>query len=169
MEPVAGRAERDNPPLAKWQQFEQEAPDMALTGKGLWEQHVLAYLATVRADGSPRVHPVIPVLADGSVFVAIAEASPKWRDVRRDPRCVLHSLPGQRDDEFVLRCRAREAAGSRDVVRQSAHHVIHDDDHIVEFEIEHADLGHWEQVGTPTTYAVRHRWKPAGIRDVGAR
>jgi hypothetical protein len=53
-------------------------------------------------------------------------------------------------------------------VRRSAHHLIHDDDHIFEFDIEQADLGHWEQVGTPSTYAVRHRWEPGGVRELRA-
>jgi hypothetical protein len=52
-------------------------------------------------------------------------------------------------------------------VRRSARHVIHDDDHIFEFDIEQADLGHWEEVGTPTTYAVRQRWEPASGSPAG--
>jgi hypothetical protein len=154
--------------MATWRQFAREAPDLAGAGRALWEQHVLMYLATVRADGSPRVHPVVPLLAEGSVFVAIGERSPKWRDLRRDPRCVLHSLPGQRDDEFVLRCRAREAPGSREAVREAADHVIHDDDHIFELDIDQADLGHWEHVGKPNTYAVRERWQPGGVEQLRA-
>ena len=154
--------------MATWRQLEREAPELCAAGRALWEHHVLMYLATVRADGSPRVHPVVPLLADGRVFVAIADRSPKWRDLRREPRCVLHSLPGQRDDEFVLRCRAREAPGSRAAVRAVASHVIHDDDHIFEFDIEQADFGWWEHVGTPSTYAVRRRWAPGGVRELKA-
>lgn len=154
--------------MVTWRELERQAPELAAAGRALWEQHGLMYLATVRADGSPRVHPVVPLLTEGSVFVAIAQASPKWRDLRRDPRCVLHSLPGQRDDEFVLRCRAHEAGDARDVVRTVASHVIHDDDHILEFDIEQADLGHWEHVGQPNTYAVRQRWQPGGLQQLKA-
>jgi hypothetical protein len=118
------------------------------------------YLATVRADGSPRVHPVVPLLADGDVFVAIADASPKWRDLRREPRCVLHALPGPRDDELVLRCTAAEKPDAMARVRAVAGHVIHNDDHIVEFQIDQADVGWWEHVAQPGTYSVRWRWIP---------
>jgi hypothetical protein len=49
-----------------------------------------------------------------------------------------------------------------------ASHVIHDDDHILEFDIERADLGWWEHVGTPNTYAVRRRWQPGAVRRLNA-
>lgn len=118
------------------------------------------FLATVRADGSPRLHPVVPVLVDGQVFVAIADSSPKWRDLARDPRCVLHALPGERDDEFALRGRAVERPDALRAVRAAARHQIHVDDHLVALDIERADWGWWEHVGEPDTYAVRYRWRP---------
>ena len=142
---------------------------MAEAGRALWEQHVLMYLATVRADGSPRVHPVVPVLAGASVFVAIASWSPKWRDLQAEPRCVLHCLPGPRDDEFLMRCRALEVAGAVDRVRAAAAHTIHDDDRLFEFEIQQVDHGWWEHVGRPETYPIRQRWTPTrGVTNLRA-
>jgi len=146
--------------MTSWSTFAAEAEDLAAAGRAIWAEHVLMYLATTRLDGSPRIHPVVPVLAEGTVCVAIPECSPKWRDLERDPRCGLHALPGQRDDEFVLRCRAASAAHLRAAVAEEADHVIHDEDHIFEFDIEQVDLGYWENVGQPGTYAVRHRWVP---------
>jgi hypothetical protein len=52
----------------------------------------VAFLATVRADGSPRVHPVAPWLAAGCMFVRMCQTSPKIRDLERDSRYALHSL-----------------------------------------------------------------------------
>lgn len=146
--------------MAGWSQLETEALEMARAGRSLLAEHALAYLATTRADGSPRVHPVVPVLADGDLFVAIGDWSPKWRDLRRDPRCVLHALPGARDDEFALRCRAHEDPGSIEAVRAAANHVIHDDDHVVRLDIDEADHGWWEQVGQAGSYPIRNRWFP---------
>lgn len=146
--------------MARWSELELEAPEIARAGRELLAEHVLAHLATTRADGSPRLHPVVPVLAEGELFVAIGDWSPKWRDLRRDPRCVLHALPGASDDEFMLRCRAHEDPGSVEAVRAAANHVIHDDDHIIRLDIERADHGWWEHVGQPGTYPVRTRWVP---------
>ena len=67
--------------MATWTEFTEAAPELAQRGADLWNQHVLMYLATVRGDGSPRVHPVAPILADGAVHVAINPRSPKWRDL----------------------------------------------------------------------------------------
>jgi hypothetical protein len=144
--------------MATWQQLKEQAPDLASAAHELWQRHGIMYLATIRADGSPRLHPVVPILANGRIFIAIAQASPKWRDLCRDPRCVLHALPGPRDDEFALRCLARENQAARGTVQAAANHVIHDDDHIIEFDIEVADFGWWAQVGQPGTYSVRTRW-----------
>ena len=153
--------------MADWSQLEQEAPDLAAVGRALWERNGLMYLATTRPDGSPRVHPVAPLLAEGAVFVAMSEGSPKWRDLRRDPRCVLHCLPGARDDEFVLRCRAWEAPEVRAAVRAAAGHLVGDDDHIIGFDLEEADYGWWEYVGQPDTYSVRRRWRPGrGVEEL---
>ena len=33
-------------------------------------------------------------------------------------------------------------------------------DAVFEFDIERADAAHWERVGQPGMYAVRHRWAP---------
>lgn len=146
--------------MATWAMLERDAPAIAAAGRDLFDQHVLGYLATTRADGSPRVHPVVPIVAAGDLLVAIGDWSPKWRDLRRDPRCVLHALPGARDDEFVLRCRATEAPASIEIARAAARHAIHDDDHVIRLDIEQAEHGWWEHVGEPDTYAIRWRWTP---------
>jgi hypothetical protein len=153
--------------MATWRQLEEQARDLASAGRDLWQQHGLMYLATIRPDGSPRLHPVAPILASGKIYIAMAQASPKWRDLSRDPRCVLHALPGPRDDEFTLRCLASENPAARGAVRAAAKHVIHDDDHIIEFDIEVADFGWWEHVGQPGTFSVRTRWTPRyGLRQL---
>jgi hypothetical protein len=148
--------------MSSWADFEGEAPALASAGRELFDQHVLAYLATIRADGSPRLHPVVPVLTATDLFVAIGSWSPKWRDLHRDTRCVLHALPGARDDELMLRCLAVEEPGALETVRAAAPHVVHDDDHLFRFDLQQADHGWWELVGRPGTYPTRRRWTPGG-------
>ena len=67
----------------------------------------LAYLATVRKDGGPRIHPISPVLLDGRLYAFVLKRSPKWHDLVRDGRYALHSFPyplseDWTDDEFYL-------------------------------------------------------------------
>ena len=72
----------------------------------------LGYLATIRADGGPRVHPVSPAVLDGRLYVYCLLSSPKLHDLRGDGRYALHSWPkpftddGFDDEEFYLTGRA---------------------------------------------------------------
>src|SRR5262249_18710673 len=88
--------------MVTWKQFEESNPSLAAAGRKLLYQHGvgLGYIATVRKDGGPRVHPFCPILTEGRLFGLIA-SSPKQRDLLRDGRYALHSFPAQdRDDEF---------------------------------------------------------------------
>src|SRR6202521_2653044 len=112
--------------MATWGEFREAAPEIAAVGVRLLEQHHLAYLATVRADGAPRVHPVSPFIIDGRLYVATPPTSPKARDQLRDRRYVLHMLPGENDDEFRIRGRARSVTGDdeRSIVRERGPHFV---------------------------------------------
>jgi hypothetical protein len=96
--------------MERWSEFAAEQPDMAEAGRTLLYQFRvgLGYLATVRKDGGPRVHPVCPVLAHGGLYVFIGNQSPKVHDLRRDGRFALHAFPHPEvDDEFYVSGRAR--------------------------------------------------------------
>jgi Pyridoxamine 5'-phosphate oxidase len=155
--------------MATWADLEAAEPEMAARAflKPPDAFFTLAYLATVRADGAPRVHPFCPIFADGRVFAAIPRSSPKGNDLRRDGRYVIHALPGPEDAEFSLRGTAVEvddpdvlavvyAAVDASGVGGMIESVRHDA--VFEFDIERADAAHWENVGQPGTYAVRKRW-----------
>ncbi len=80
--------------MVTWEEFRAARPDLADSAGGLLYQFGvgLAFLATTRRDGGPRVHPVCPVLADGRLF-ALVVPSPKLEDLRRDGGYALHSFP----------------------------------------------------------------------------
>jgi hypothetical protein len=150
----------------RWGEFAEARPEMAqvLLQQLAWIP--IAYLATVRRDGSPRVHPVCPVLAGPGMYVAVAgssapDPSPKRFDLARDGRYALHALPGKRDDEFYVTGRAHriEDAATRRHVSDAAGHAIRDDDWIFELEIAYAMTAYWEKVGQPGTYPVRTEWR----------
>jgi hypothetical protein len=85
--------------MASWGQFVTAAPRLATQVRVLFEQYGrgFGYLATVRADGGPRVHPVSPVFTGSGLFVFVIR-SPKQRDLRRDGRYALHSFPAEESD-----------------------------------------------------------------------
>lgn len=75
--------------MKTWAAFEAVAPELAAFGKTRVASRV-AYLATVRADGAPRVHPVTPIIGGGHLYLYMEPTSPKGNDLRRDPRFSLH-------------------------------------------------------------------------------
>jgi hypothetical protein len=94
--------------MASWSDFESAAPEMAEAGKKLLYQSGvgLAYLATVRIDGAPRLHPICPTVVNGQLCALIGP-SHKRDDLRRDGRYALHTFPAPNiDDEFLVMGRA---------------------------------------------------------------
>jgi hypothetical protein len=79
---------------ATWRDFESEAPEMAAAVAGRFTAVRHHVLATLRADGSPRVSGTEvffrgPDLMMGSMYGAV-----KARDLQRDGRCAIHANPG---------------------------------------------------------------------------
>jgi hypothetical protein len=94
--------------MASWSEFAADEPRLARAIHALMHQYGpgLGYLATVRADGGPRVHPVSPVITDDGLFCFVVD-SPKRRDLERDGRYALHSFPPEdSDDEAYVAGRA---------------------------------------------------------------
>jgi hypothetical protein len=92
--------------MATWTDFESSAPKLASKGRALLYQYgpPLGYLATVRPDGGPRVHPFCPIVTRGGLWAYVLRHSPKGADLRRDPRFALHAFsPPDVDDEFFIR------------------------------------------------------------------
>ena len=152
--------------MATWAEFERAEPTMAALGRKLIsnEQCQVAYLATTRHDGAPRVHPVCPVLAGDHLYLAIGPQSPKLRDLRCDGRYMLHAMPGKDDAEFNIRGRATEAndATTHAAVEQAAAAVglnVHAHEVLFFLDIEQAATAYWERVGRPDTRPVRARWR----------
>ncbi|QDY05816.1 pyridoxamine 5'-phosphate oxidase [Micromonospora sp. HM134] len=94
--------------MASWSAFAADEPRLADGIRLLLQQYGsgFGYLATVRADGGPRVHPVCPLVTDGGLFCFVVD-SPKRRDLERDGRYALHSFPPEEsDDEAYVAGRA---------------------------------------------------------------
>jgi hypothetical protein len=55
---------------ATWDQFIGTAPQFGERARDQLGTGI-AYLATVRKDGAPRLHPVVPIFAHGRLLVAV--------------------------------------------------------------------------------------------------
>jgi hypothetical protein len=90
--------------MRTWSAFATLQPSLAEAGEALlYRLGVgLGFLATTRADGAPRVHPMCPLLHEAGLFAFIIP-SPKQHDLRRDGRYALHSFPCE-DNEDAFAC-----------------------------------------------------------------
>jgi hypothetical protein len=74
--------------MTSWAEFARQAPEIAAFGETRFGSGV-AYLGTLRPDGSPRVHPVTPIIGE-QLFLFMEPTSPKGKDLQRDARYTLH-------------------------------------------------------------------------------
>jgi hypothetical protein len=157
--------------MATWREFEQAAPSLAKRGREILYNFgvPLGYLATVRKDGAPRVHPFCPIVCDGGLYGLIGP-SPKQRDLVRDGRCAIHSFPlPDRDDEFFLSGRAvlHEDPSLEKSVRAAYLATGGGSDGIerlFEFHIERALLSTYKKRGEPNNWPPTYqKWRDASF------
>ena len=86
--------------MATWKQIEQDAPEFAAKVRARFEVGTNKTMATLRADGSPRISATELQFTDGSVTLGMMAGSVKLADARRDPRVAVHSptLEPPKDD-----------------------------------------------------------------------
>jgi hypothetical protein len=150
--------------MVSWQGFAAAAPELAQVGRGLLTQFGvgLAFLATVRRDGAPRLHPVCPVLSDERLFVLITPESPKRNDLLRDGRYALQTFPQPKagSDEFYIAGRAHvvEDAATRAAIFRDAKHMADAAEIPFELMLERVMHTRWEHVLTPQMRPVQQKW-----------
>jgi hypothetical protein len=79
-----------------WEEFAQQAPDLAALGEECFERTGLVLVGTIRKNGWPRISPVEPLIAHGRLYLGMMWQSRKALDLLRDPRCVVHSTISDR-------------------------------------------------------------------------
>lgn len=152
--------------MARWSEFAAGAPAMAERGRGMIYKFGigLGYIATVRKDGGPRMHPMCPIIAGDGLYAFILNESPKGRDLLRDGRYALHSFPMEDvDDEFYVTGTAVavhdaevEAQVDAAYTATGGHHDP-EKETLFELHIEHALTAVYEARGTwPPVYEKWH-------------
>ena len=76
--------------VTAWNAIEQTEPEFAGRVRRLFDSGRHKTLATVRADGSPRISGIECEFADGEIRFGSMSASRKGADLNRDPRFALH-------------------------------------------------------------------------------
>jgi hypothetical protein len=79
------------PRSATFADVESAEPEFAARVRASFDAHGHKFLATLRADGSPRISGIEMRFVAGEPWLAGMPDSVKFADLRRDPRFALHS------------------------------------------------------------------------------
>ncbi len=146
------------------------APEIARLGGARLNCARVALLGTLRRDGSPRISPIEPYLAQGQLLVGAMAWSGKADDLRRDPRYVLHSAvtgPDSGEGELKLWGLAVEAGQDLRGAAAEAWWPAWPPDKAIVFclPIQRAVFVEWDtEHGSMTV----HRWSPgSGYSQTG--
>lgn len=144
--------------MLAWAEFAAVKPEMATFGLERLEYHVM-YLATVRKNGYPRVHPFTPFVASGRLFAFMEPTSPKAHDLQRSGLYAMHSLVTDlngTNGEFMIAGRAHlvTSATTRDLAVKGCPYSPKERYICFEFELEECMINTYVD-GLPNT---RH-WK----------
>jgi hypothetical protein len=153
--------------MATWAEFEAAMPEMAAAGRQLLFQHGpgLAYLATVRRNGGPRIHPICPVIADDDLYAFIGR-SPKRGDLLDNGHYALHTFPcDDRDDEFFIAGRAipiddSDRISRADTVYRAQGTTHSDEDQLFQLQIDRALHSAYKPRSSGNTWPPTYtRWR----------
>jgi hypothetical protein len=76
--------------MVAWREIETDAPDFAARVRTLFQARQHKTMATLRADGSPRISGIETGIGEEVTFGSMTD-SRKLADLQRDPRVALHS------------------------------------------------------------------------------
>lgn len=79
--------------VTAWRDVEDAIPELAAAVRAAFDAHRHKVLATLRADGSPRLSGNEASFRDGELWLGMMPQSRKALDLRRDARLELHSAP----------------------------------------------------------------------------
>ncbi|MCU1370558.1 MAG: hypothetical protein JWO77_1752 [Ilumatobacteraceae bacterium] len=79
--------------MTDWTTFTASEPELAARARAIIASTTNCVLATIRADGSPRLSGIDPFFRDDDLWIGSMPDSRKGADLARDPRIALHGIP----------------------------------------------------------------------------
>jgi hypothetical protein len=154
--------------MATWQEVEAAVPDLAAAVRAVFDAHKHKVLATLRADGSPRVSGNELTFKDGEVWMGMMDRSVKALDLLRDPRLAVHSATVDAEltmGDAKLSGRAVEETDPETIRRFGSDSAEeHDGAEPPEaFHLFRVDVGEVSlvRIGDPADHLVIESWSPA--------
>ena len=154
--------------MKSWAEFKHENPELAMIGRRLIFQHRpqvgYVFLATLRKDGAPRLHPISLILFEDQLYIVVPNTSPKCSDLLRDGRFALQAFPppkNEPNEEFYLAGRAVhiQQESTRQALATSAEIQVYDNEILFELQFDRAMYTRLVNQGTPDEHPEHHKWQ----------
>ena len=163
----AAPGRRHRRPMASWSDFEAAAPDLAREVRERLDAHTHKTIATLRADGSPRISGTETAWAEGDLWIGSMWQARKARDLQRDARYALHGgsddPPGWTGDAKVAGV-AEEVTDPERVRRINGAAAAGGPSHLFRLELEEVSAVRLDPTGKAIVIEV---WTPeGGIRSM---
>jgi hypothetical protein len=163
--------------MASWQEIEAAVPDLAASVRAAFDAHKHKVLATLRADGSPRVSGNELTFKDGDAWLGMMHGSVKALDLLRDPRLAVHSATADAElklGDAKLAGRAIEVTDPETIRRFGSDSAEEHEgqDPGEEFHLFRVDIGEVSivRIGDPPDHLLIESWTPtAGYRRTERR
>jgi hypothetical protein len=160
--------------VAPWREVEREAPELASAVQRAFDAHKHKTMATLRADGGPRISGTEVQFHDGDVWLGSMAGARKAEDLIRDPRVALHSAtvdPEMLAGDAKISGRAVEvtdrAAIDGFLGEDAADGGTHDGAHFFRIDVSEISL---VRLGDPADHLVVESWgEGRGLRRVEVR
>src|ERR1700751_3874946 len=90
MRPRGSAGGCDHGRMTAWRDVEKAEPGFAQRVRALFDAHRHKTIATLRADGSPRISGIEAAFEDGELVFGSMPNARKGADLHRNPRFALH-------------------------------------------------------------------------------
>jgi len=100
--------------MVRWANFAAAEPSMAGVGERMLSGGNVGILATVTADGAPRVAPVAPIFFAEGIYLSVSSTTPKLQDLQARETYAMHALLDASDEEFQISGAARAVTGDQE-------------------------------------------------------
>lgn len=123
----------------------------------------LGFLAPVRSDGAPRLHPVCPVISNERLYVFILSDSPKLGVLEDSGHYAMQAFPQAKpdSDEVYLTGKAIRINDPEVFSRviNDAKHPASSDEILFELDLDQVMHTRREGYGTPANHSIHEKWR----------
>jgi hypothetical protein len=146
--------------VTRWGDFEAAEPAFAACVRGLFDAHRHKTIATLRAGGAPRISGIEASFEDGELSFGSMANARKGADLRRDPRCALHSATIDPVEGRAAEWPGEAKISGRAIATGTGEGATGGDS----FRLEIAEVVH-THLNEAATLLVIDWWTPAGGRQ----